>query len=238
MRTAVAAAVCAVALAARGASAFSSPSAPSFVAPHYRIHGSAPRVPSALYLSVESVEEAMMDAEDRMSKTISSVKSNLQTIRTGRANAAILDRVEVDYYGAMTPLNQMAGISVPSSQQLQVDPYDKSTLADVEKAIIESGLGLTPNNDGNTIRINIPQLTEDRRKELLKQCKAMGEEGKVAVRNVRRDNVDAIKKLEKASSIGKDESLDGLDEIQKLTDTSVKEIDEIVAKKEKEVMTV
>ena len=132
----------------------------------------------------------------------------------------------------------MATISVPSAQQLTVDPYDKSMCSEIEKAIIESGLGLTPNNDGTVIRINIPDLTEDRRKEMLKQCKAMGEDGKVAVRNIRRDGVDSIKKMEKAGDIGEDQSKDGQDTMQKLTDKHVKDIDKIVASKEKEVMTV
>eukprot|EP00547_Thalassionema_nitzschioides_P002443 CAMPEP_0194203100 /NCGR_PEP_ID=MMETSP0156-20130528/2972_1 /TAXON_ID=33649 /ORGANISM="Thalassionema nitzschioides, Strain L26-B" /LENGTH=189 /DNA_ID=CAMNT_0038928781 /DNA_START=148 /DNA_END=717 /DNA_ORIENTATION=- len=189
-------------------------------------------------MAAEAVEEIEMDAEERMSKSVYSVKQNLLTIRTGRASANMLDRVEVDYYGAMTPLNQMASISVPSAQQLNVDPYDKSVIGDIERAILDSDVGLTPNNDGTLIRINIPALTEDRRKEMMKQCKAIGEEGKVAVRNIRRDCVDSIKKLEKNSEIGEDEAKDGLDAMQKLTDKSTKDIDEIVAKKEKEVSTV
>ena len=193
---------------------------------------------TVLRAAFESVDEVELDAEERMEKSVSSVVNNLGTIRTGRANAAMLDRVQVEYYGAMTPLNQMAGISVPNSQQLQIQPYDKSTLADIEKAIIESDLGLTPNNDGDVVRINIPALTEDRRKEMLKQCKALGEDGKVAVRNVRRDSVDSIKKLEKASTISEDQSKDGQDAIQKLTDQYIKEIDTKVASKEKDVMTV
>lgn len=132
----------------------------------------------------------------------------------------------------------MATISVPSAQQLTVDPYDKSMCGEIERAIMESGLGLTPNNDGTVIRINIPDLTEDRRKEMLKQCKAIGEEGKVAVRNIRRDGVDSIKKMEKASEISEDESKDGQDVMQKLTDKNVKEIDALVSAKEKEVMKV
>jgi len=186
----------------------------------------------------QSVDDVALDAEERMGKSIESVKANLMTIRTGRASATMLDRVKVDYYGAETPLNQMATIGVPSAQQLTVDPYDKSTFGDIERAIAESDLGLMPTNDGTIIRINIPSLTEDRRKEMLKQCKALGEEGKVAVRNIRRTSVDAVKKLEKNGSIGKDESKDGQDEIQKLTDQHVKDIDSIVASKEKEVMTV
>jgi ribosome recycling factor len=185
-----------------------------------------------------SVSDITSAAEDKMGKSIESVKQSLQSVRTGRANANILDRVQVEYYEVMTPLNQLATISVPSAQQLQIDPFDKSIATDIEKAIIESGLGLTPNNDGQVLRINIPQLTEDRRKELLKQCKEIGEDGKVSIRNVRRDGVDKIKKLEKNGEVGKDEMQDGLDSMQKITDASSKDIDEIVSKKEKEVMTV
>ena len=193
-------------------------------------------VPLSAY---DSVEEAEMDAEDRMAKSVESVQKALATIRTGRASANILDRVEVEYYGVMTPLNQMATISVPSAQQLSIQPFDKSTVGDVERALMESDLGLTPNNDGSgMIRLNIPALTEERRKELVKQCKSMGEDGKVAVRNVRRDCVEGIKKLEKASEISEDACQGGIDDIQKLTDKTIKDIDTIVAKKEKDVMTV
>ncbi|GAX25995.1 ribosome recycling factor [Fistulifera solaris] len=189
-------------------------------------------------LWAETVKEVTDDADTRMSKSVESVKTNLATIRTGRASASILDRIKVDYYGVATPLNQMATISVPSAQQLAVDPYDKSTLNDIQKAIAESDLGVSPNNDGTIIRINIPELTEERRKDMMKQCKSIGEEGKVAVRNIRRDGVDLIKKLEKAATIGKDEMQDGLDLMQKMTDKRVKEIDDIVAKKEKELSKV
>jgi ribosome recycling factor len=188
-------------------------------------------------MSQEEMDLITMDCEERMDKTMASLAENLATIRTGRANPNMLDRVECDYYGAMTPLSQMATISVPSSQQLQVSPFDKSVLNDIEKAIIYSGLGFTPNNDGSVIRINIPQLTEERRKELLKQCKSIGEEAKVAIRNIRRDGVDNIKKMEKNGDLGKDQALDGQDAIQKSTDEHVKMIDETVAKKEKEVTT-
>lgn len=192
---------------------------------------------SRLFAS-EEIDVITMDAEERMEKSVDSVRLNLVTIRTGRANPSMLDRVKVDYYGVETPLNQMATIAVPSAQQLSVTPYDKSSLSAIERAITESDLGMTPNSDGTMIRLNIPQLTEDRRKELLKQCKAMGEEGKVAVRNIRRDGVEAIKKLEKNGDIGKDEMADGTDAMQKLTDKVIKTIDDIVAAKEKEVMTV
>lgn len=193
---------------------------------------------TSLQAAATSVREITDQAAERMAKSIDSVKLSLTSIRTGRASSSILDRVKVDYYGAMTPLNQLASIAVPSAQQLTVDPFDKKTLSDIEKAIVLADIGLTPNNDGTIIRINIPPLTEDRRKDLLKQCKQIGEEGKVAIRNVRRDGVDTVKKMEKAGTIGEDEMKDGLDVMQKMTDKSVKEIDDIVAKKEKEVMTV
>lgn len=185
-----------------------------------------------------SIKDVTSDTEERMKKSIDSVKQNLATVRTGRASANMLDRVKVDYYGVETPLNQMATISVPSAQQLLIDAYDKTQMTSIEKAIIESGLGLTPSSDGNVIRINIPEMTEDRRKEMLKSCKAIGEEGKVAIRNVRRDGQEKIKKMEKAGDIGKDEMKDGLDAIQKQTDKHVKEVDDVVAAKEKEVMKV
>jgi ribosome recycling factor len=193
---------------------------------------------SVVPLFAEAVDEVSMDTEERMIKTIENVLQSMQTVRTGRASPAILDRVKCDYYGAETPISQMATISVPSAQQLSIDPYDKSVLQDIERAIFDADLGLTPQSDGSMIRLNIPALTEDRRKEMLKQCKALGEEGKVAIRNIRRNSVDAIKKLEKSGDIGEDEMKDGLDEVQKMTDGKVKEIDTIVEKKEKEVMTV
>ncbi|KAL3785393.1 hypothetical protein ACHAWO_013580 [Cyclotella atomus] len=225
------------------AASYYASNAAAFVAPnHVAIHSHSPislhrHITPPLHMSQEEMDLITMDAEERMDKTMSSLVENLATIRTGRANPNMLDRVEADYYGAMTPINQMATISVPSSQQLQISPFDKSSLTDIEKAIIYSGLGFTPNNDGSVIRINIPQLTEERRKELLKQCKSIGEEAKVAIRNIRRDGVDNIKKMEKNGDLGKDQALDGIDAIQKSTDDHVKRIDETVAKKEKEVTT-
>ena len=191
-----------------------------------------------LPLFIASIEEAELDAEERMEKSVDSVIQNLGTVRTGRASPSMLDRVKCDYYGAETPINQMATISTPSAQQLTIDPYDKSVLRDIERAIIDAEMGLTPQNDGSIIRLNIPALTEDRRKEMLKQCKAIGEEGKVAIRNIRRSTVDAVKKLEKNGDISEDQFKDAQDAIQKMTDKKVKEIDTIVDKKEKEVMTV
>ncbi|KAL7533207.1 hypothetical protein ACHAXR_005104 [Thalassiosira sp. AJA248-18] len=195
------------------------------------------RPATTLQMSQEEMELITMDADERMDKTMSNLAENLMTIRTGRANPNMLDRVEADYYGAMTPINQMATISVPSSQQLQISPFDKGSLVDIEKAIIYAALGFTPTNDGSVIRINIPQLTEERRQELLKQCKSIGEESKVAIRNIRRDCVDSIKKMEKAGDLGKDQALDGIDAVQKLTDDHVKLVDASVGKKEKEVTT-
>ena len=188
--------------------------------------------------SAEDVETAQLDAEERMGKSLESLQGNLATLRTGRAAPEILDRVVVDYYGAPTPLQQLAGVSVPSSSQLMVDPYDKSAIADIEKALIESNLGLTPNNDGAVIRLNIPQLTQDRRKGLAKEAKAIGEECKVAVRNIRRDAIDNVKKLEKNKEISEDASKEGQDDIQKLTDKFVKQIDARIAEKEKEILKV
>jgi len=210
-------------------------SANAFV-PKYHL-SSLPRGMSSLSMA-ESIEEATEDATERMAKSIDSVLQSMNSIRTGRASPAILDLVKADYYGVETPINQMASISVPSSQQLTVEPFDKSILGDIEKAIMEADLGLTPQNDGSIIRLNIPSLTEERRKEMMKQCKAIGEDGKVAIRNVRRKAVDSIKKLEKNGDISEDESKASQDDVQKMTDAKVKEIDDIVGKKEKEVMTV
>jgi ribosome recycling factor len=150
-----------------------------------------------------SVKDVTSDAQDRMTKSVDSVRINLQSVRTGRASPQMLDRIKVEYYGVETPLNQMASIGAPSAQQLSIDPYDKSTLGSIETAIMEADLGLTPNNDGSVIRINVPSMTEDRRKDMLKLCKSIGEEGKVAIRNIRRDGVDAVKKLEKGGAIGR-----------------------------------
>lgn len=212
--------------------------APSTFVPNTKSITFVPTPATCLNMAFEETEEIEMDVEDRMEKSVEKLKKNLTTIRTGRASAAILDRVSVNYYGAPTPLNQMASISVPNSQQLSVSPFDKSVMADIERAIIESDLGLTPNNDGDLLRINIPAITEDRRKELLKSCKAMGEDAKVSIRNVRRDGVDATKKMEKAKDIGEDECKGAQESIQKITDKYVKEIDTVVSAKEKEVMTV
>jgi len=178
------------------------------------------------------------DCESKMKKSLESVQSNLDTLRAGRASTNLLDRVMVDYYGAETPLNQLAGISVSGGQALIVDPYDKSTLGDIERALMESDLGMTPNNNGETIRLNIPALTEERRKELTKTAKSLGEDGKTALRNVRRDAVDKVKKLAKKGEISEDQGKDGEDAVQKMTDKYVKEIDSVIKKKEADIMKV
>ncbi len=185
-----------------------------------------------------AVSEILPSAETRMSKTIESVRSSFNTIRTGRANPTILDKVVVEYYGAETPLKQLASVSVSGSSTLTVEPYDKSCIADIERALMESDIGLTPNNDGSTIRLAVPPLTQERRKELTKKAKSMAEEGRVALRNIRRDAIDKLKKLEKDNEIGKDESKDIQVEVQKTTDGYVKKIDSALKEKENDLMTV
>ncbi|MDN4616518.1 ribosome recycling factor [Paenibacillus sp. PsM32] len=176
-------------------------------------------------------------AEERMEKAIQALSRDLSTLRAGRASSSILDRVQVEYYGALTPLNQLANISTPDSRTLIIQPWDKSSLADIERAIMKSDLGLTPANDGNIVRLSIPALTEERRSELVKLTKKFGEESKVAVRNIRRDANDDIKKLEK-TDISEDESRRHQEDVQKLTDKFIAEVDNVLASKEKEIMEV
>ncbi|CEA04523.1 Ribosome-recycling factor [Metalysinibacillus saudimassiliensis] len=180
----------------------------------------------------------LTEAKDKMEKSISSFSRELASIRAGRANASLLDRISVEYYGAPTPLNQMAGISVPEARLLVIQPYDKTVLGEIEKAILRSDLGITPTNDGSVIRIMIPALTEERRKDLVKLVGKEAENAKIAVRNVRRDANDDLKKAEKASEITEDE-LHGLTEdVQKLTDTYIAKIDEVAKDKEQEILEV
>lgn len=176
--------------------------------------------------------------EERMKKTISVYEENLSEIRAGRANPAILNKITVDYYGTATPINQMAGISVPEARLIVIQPWDMSVLKEIERAILASDIGITPNNDGKVIRLNFPELNEERRKELVKDIRKMSEEAKVAVRSVRRDGIDEFKKMQKESSITEDELKQAEDQIQKLTDKYVDEIDKITDSKEKEIMTV
>lgn len=177
-------------------------------------------------------------SEENMKKAVSSTQKELQGIRTGRANPALLDRVVVSYYGAMTPLKQLANISTPDGKCLVVQPYDKGALKDMETAINKSDLGMTPNNDGSVIRIVVPALTEERRKELVKVIGKISEDGKVAIRNSRRDGLDSIKKVEKEKQISEDQSRKQQEQLQKITDRYIKEIDDLSVNKEKEVLSV
>jgi len=184
------------------------------------------------------VNELMNSGEERMKKTIAETKKELVNIRTGRANPMILDKISVYYYGAATPLRQIANVSVQDGQTLVIQPFDKSVMGGIEKAILKSDLGMTPNNDGVNIRITFPALTEERRKELVKTVRKIGEDNKVAVRNIRRDMTEGLKKLEKSAGISEDEIKKEQEHVQKLTDKYIKEIDVVIAEKEKEVLSV
>lgn len=180
----------------------------------------------------------LTELKENMQKTIESTQRSLNTIRTGRANTALLDRVMVDYYGSETPLKSLANISTPDATTITIQPYDRGSMAQIEKAIAMSDIGLTPNNDGQLIRLNIPPLTSERRQELVKLAAKMAEEGKVALRNIRRDAIDDVRKQEKNSEISEDESRDLQDQVQQVTDQFTAKIDEILAKKEKDITTV
>lgn len=186
----------------------------------------------------EAVEQLFTTGEEKMEKAIAQLKREFSTVRTGRANPAILDKVLVDYYGAPTPLRQMSQVTVQDGTTLVITPYDKTILKEIEKAIIKAELGIAPNSDGICLRLAFPPLTEDRRKAIAKDVKKMGEDAKVAVRNVRRDMTDALKKAEKTDNLPEDTVKDYQDKIQKITDKYTKTIDTSVLEKEKEVMTV
>ncbi|MDD7512247.1 MAG: ribosome recycling factor [Peptostreptococcaceae bacterium] len=176
--------------------------------------------------------------EERIVKTIEVLREDLNTVRAGRANPALLDKIMVDYYGSPTPLRNLSNISVPDPRTLMITPFDPKSLGDVEKAINVSDIGITPSNDGKCIRLVIPQLTEERRKELTKGAKKMGEDAKIAIRNLRRDANEALKKQEKDGEISEDDLKKDLDKVQKTIDKAVKDIDDIIAVKEKEIMEV
>ncbi|MDA8227209.1 MAG: ribosome recycling factor [Desulfitobacterium hafniense] len=184
------------------------------------------------------ISEVLKDADDRMHKGVEALRREYGTIRAGRANPSILDKVMVDYYGSPTPINQLANISVPEPRMLVVQPWDKSILPTLEKAILKSDLGLNPSSDGTVIRLIIPQLTSERRNELVKTVKKKAEEARVAIRNIRRDTNDQLKKLEKDHLASEDEVKRGQDEVQKLTDKIIKEIDHVMDVKEKEITEV
>lgn len=176
--------------------------------------------------------------EEKMSKTISVYKENLAEIRAGRANPAVLNKIKIDYYGTPTPINQIASISVPEARLIVIQPWDASVLKEVEKAILTSDLGINPNNDGKVIRLNFPELNEERRKEIVKDIKKMCEEAKVAVRSIRREGLDDFKAMQKNSEITEDELKMAEDNIQKITDKNIGEIDKLTEAKEKDIMTV
>ena len=184
------------------------------------------------------IKEIKLQTEEKMKKTIEAIRYELNKFRTGKASATILDGVKVNYYGSIVPLKQAANISVPEARLITIQPWDKTMINEVEKAIQKSDLGLTPMNDGNMIRLPIPQLTEERRQDLVKQSKRLGEEAKISIRNSRRDANEKIKKLEKDHDISEDDSHTTQDEIQKLTDDYVAKIDEILKKKEIEIMEI
>jgi ribosome recycling factor len=178
------------------------------------------------------------DVEARMQKAVEATQHNFNSVRTGRANASLLDRITVEYYGVETHLKAMANISSPDATTLMIQPFDLTAMRAIEKAISESDIGLTPNNDGSSIRLNIPPLTSDRRKELAKMVSRLAQEGKVAIRNVRRDAIDSLRKLEKAKEMSEDDSKSQQDQVDKLTDKFVKNIDKVTADKEKEISTI
>jgi len=184
------------------------------------------------------MDEVLLNCEERMTKTVASLKEGFASLRTGRASAALFDRIRVDAYGEKSPLNQVANISIPEARLIVIQPWDKALITEIEKAIHSSELSLNPSNDGKVIRIAIPPLTEERRKELVKHAKNNAEESRVAVRNIRRDGNEALKKLLKDSKITEDDETKGADELQKLTDTYIGQINKVLEEKEKEIMEV
>ena len=179
-----------------------------------------------------------IEIKEKMSKTIESLNVRLSEVRAGRANPAILNKVKIDYYGTPTPINQVAGISVPEARMIVIQPWDASVLKDIEKAILASEIGINPNNDGKVIRLNFPELTEERRKELVKEIKKYAEETKVAVRNSRRDAIEKFKAMQKQGEMTEDELKSAADEVQKITDKNIEEIDKMIQNKESEIMSI
>jgi|ERR687897_2541586 ribosome recycling factor len=186
----------------------------------------------------EFIDELLDDAEERMGKSVESCRHELATVRTGRASPHLLDRVEVDYYGAQTPLKQLTQIAATDARLLTLTPFDKNSIGAIEKAIMESDLGLTPNNDGNVIRLQIPELNEERRRELVKVVHGVAEEGRIAVRNIRRDVMHDLRELKKEGEAGEDDERRAEGELQRLTDEATKEIDALLKGKEEEILEV
>ena len=187
---------------------------------------------------MELLDELLEDATERMGKSVDATRSEFSTVRTGRASPHLLDRVEVDYYGARTPLRQLANISASEARLLTITPYDKTSIRAIERAILESGLGITPSNDGQMIRLTIPELTEERRKDLVKVVRNLAEEGKVALRNIRRDTMQDLRELRDAGEAGADDEHRAEEALQKLTDEKVGELDALVKAKEEEILEV
>ena len=184
------------------------------------------------------MKELLKDTEEKMNKTVAVLERDYKSIRAGRANVSVLDRITVDYYGCPTPIQQMAAVSVPEPRILMIQPWDATTLKDIEKAILTSDIGINPQNDGRVIRLSFPPLTEERRKDIVKEVRKTAEENKVAIRNTRRDAIEKLKALKKANTITEDDVADGEKKIQNLTDKFCKEIDDLAALKEKEIMEI
>ncbi|HEX2412834.1 MAG TPA: ribosome recycling factor [Solirubrobacteraceae bacterium] len=184
------------------------------------------------------IDELLQDAREHMEKSVDATRGKFGSVRTGRASTALLDRITVDYYGAQTPLRQLATVSAPEARLLTVQPYDKSSIKGIEKAILESDIGLTPNNDGQIIRLQVPELTEERRKQLVKVVRNLAEEGRVAIRNIRRDTMHDLRELRDAGDAGSDDEHRAEEALQKLTDEKVKELDAVLKAKEEEILEV
>ena len=184
------------------------------------------------------IDELLQDAREHMEKSVDATRHKFGSVRTGRASTALLDRITVDYYGAQTPLKQLATVSAPEARLLTVQPYDKSSMKNIERAILESDIGLTPNNDGQIIRLQVPELTEERRRELVKVVRNLAEEGRVAIRNIRRDTMHDLRELRDAGEAGSDDEHRAEEALQKLTDEKVKELDGILKAKEEEILEV
>ncbi len=184
------------------------------------------------------MNELIKNTEEKMNKTIAVLERDYKSVRAGRANASVLDRITVDYYGAPTPIQQMAAVSIPEPRVLMIQPWDATTIKEIEKAILVSDIGINPQNDGRVIRLSFPPLTEERRKEIVKDVKKLAEDNKVAIRNTRRDALEKLKGLKKSNAITEDDEANGEKKIQKLTDNACKEIDELAAAKEKEILEI
>jgi ribosome recycling factor len=184
------------------------------------------------------IDELLVDARERMSKSVEAIRHEFGSVRTGRASPALLDRISVDYYGTSTPLKQLATITAPEARLLSIQPYDKSSIKAIERAILESDVGLTPNNDGNLIRLGVPELTEERRRQLVKVVRQIAEEGRVAIRNIRRDVMHDLRELKEAGEAGSDDEHRAEVELQKVTDARISELDDLLKHKEEEILEV